>query len=299
MPTEFDHFLDYLRHERRLSSRTLSAYSRDLHQLWQWMQDQVLTDFGRIGPHQIRSFIASRHRQGIGGKSIQRELSAIRAFYRFLQREGVVENNPAEGASAPKSARQLPGNLDADQLGSLLDRMDSQDPLDLRDLAMLELFYSSGLRLSELCSLNQVQVAGDNPMLRVTGKGNKVREVPIGSKAREAIAAWLHVRDQLAGAGEMALFVSRRGCRISPRTVQERVKHWGIRQGATRHLHPHLLRHSFAGHLLESSGDLRAVQELLGHAHISTTQIYTHLDFQHLAEVYDKAHPRARKMTKE
>jgi integrase/recombinase XerC len=295
MQDQLQAFLDHLRYERRLSPRTLEAYQRDLLRLLDWLQTQGMTHWAQLSPQQIRTFIASRHRRQIGGKSIQRELSSLRALFRYLLREGLAENNPAEGIQAPKTPRRLPVNLDADQLGQMLDHVDGDDPLSLRDRAILELFYSSGLRLSELSGLNVSDVHNSDQMLQITGKGNKTRQVPVGIKARKAIDHWLRVRPSLAGADENALFVTQRGRRIGNRGIQQRVELQGIKVGASRHIHPHMLRHSFAGHLLESSGDLRAVQELLGHADISTTQIYTHLDFQHLAEVYDKAHPRARR----
>jgi integrase/recombinase XerC len=236
----------------------------------------------------VRSYVAWRHRGGASGKTLQRELSALRSLYRYLLREGVVSHNPALGVPAPKTARKLPATLDPDQLCGLLDNGD-EDPLSLRDTAMIELFYSSGLRLAELVAVDT------DASLEVTGKGAKSRRVPVGGLALEAIDRWLQVRGTYAGAEEKALFVSRHGNRIHPRTVQKRLHRWAKIHGARRNVHPHMLRHSFASHLLESSGDLRAVQELLGHSDISTTQIYTHLDFQHLAQVYDKAHPRAKK----
>lgn len=295
MQRQLGAFLDYLRVERRLSPRTLEAYQRDLEQLLTWLQAQQIAHWSELTPHQVRGFIAQRHRQQASGKTIQRQLSSIRALFRFLLREGLAENNPADGVQAPRSQRRLPGHLDTDQVGALLDRVDGEDPASLRDRAILELFYSSGLRLAELCGLNLADLQGADDMLEITGKGNKTRRVPIGGKARAALARWLRVRGQLARPAEAALFVNQRGGRLGPRGIQLRIAQQGISTGAPRHVHPHLLRHSFAGHLLESSGDLRAVQELLGHADISTTQIYTHLDFQHLAEVYDKTHPRARK----
>ena len=289
-----ERFRDYLRYERRLSPHTLSNYQRDLQRVCDWLKESGLGRWGDLDAHRVRAFVARRHRQGISGKSLQRELSSLRALFRFLQREGLAENNPAQGIRAPKTRRRLPHTLDADQLGSLLDRP-ADDPLELRDLAIMELIYSAGLRLAELVSVNLNDIDRDDATLEVVGKGSKSRRVPVGGKALAAIDAWLQVRDSLAKADERALFVSQRGRRIQPRSIQERMKRWALKQGAERKLHPHMLRHSFASHLLESSGNLRAVQELLGHADISTTQIYTHLDFQHLAQVYDKAHPRARR----
>ncbi len=284
----------HLRHERRLSPHTISNYTRDLNRTLAWCMKQDINRWDQLDQRQIRSYIANRHRKGISGKSLQRELSSLRSLFRYLLREGAAENNPAQGVRPPKIQRRLPAILDADQLGRLLNAP-TQDPLRQRDLAIMELFYSSGLRLAELVSLNLHDIDLDDATLEVTGKAAKTRRVPVGTKARSALQVWLGVRGQLANNGELALFVSRRGRRIHPRTVQQRMKKWALEQGASRNLHPHLLRHSFASHLLESSSDLRAVQELLGHANIGTTQIYTHLNSQHLAQVYDRTHPRARK----
>jgi integrase/recombinase XerC len=290
-----DNFIDYLRYERRLSARTLDAYRRDLQQFLPWLRGQDLHQLAELTPHQIRAYVAYRHRNGLSGKSLQRELSSLRALFRFLVREGLCDINPADAIHAPKVERKLPPHLGAEQLGQLLDSIDGDDPLSIRDRAIMELFYSSGLRLAELLSLNLSDLQTDDNLLEITGKGNKTRYVPIGAKAQQALQRWLEARPLLAKGDEMALFVSQRGSRISARSVEQRIAYHAKKAGAPRHIHPHLLRHSFAGHLLESSGDLRAVQELLGHADISTTQIYTHLDFQHLADVYDKSHPRAKK----
>ncbi len=290
-----DRFLQHLRHERRLSQHTVDNYSRDLQRIMQWCLQQGITAWGQLQQHQLRRFVAARHRHGLSGKSLQRELSALRGLYRYLLREGEAENSPAQGLRAPKSGQRLPVTLDADQLDSLL-QSTGDSPLELRDLAVMELLYSSGLRLAELVALDlgAIDPDGDDD-LEVIGKGNRGRHVPVGRKARQALQRWLAVRGDLATPDETALFVSRRGRRIHPRTLQQRLQRWALQHGANRGLHPHMLRHSFASHLLESSGDLRAVQELLGHSDISTTQIYTHLDFQHLAQVYDAAHPRAKK----
>ncbi len=288
-------FLNHLQHERRLSLHTVNNYQRDLQRIREWCAGQELTHWRDLTQHQVRAYVAARHRGGIGGKTLQRELSALRSLYHYLLREGQVENNPVVGIRPPKSQRRLPSTLDADQLGHLLDQ-NSDDPLDIRDLAIMELIYSCGLRLAEAVSLDvkHMDLSGD-ASLEITGKGAKDRQVPVGRKALSAVERWLAVRPTLAKPEETALFVSKRGGRIHPRTLQQRLHKWAREHGASRDLHPHLLRHSFASHLLESSGDLRAVQELLGHSDISTTQIYTHLDFQHLAKVYDAAHPRARK----
>ena len=244
---------------------------------------------------EVRRYVAWRHRAGAGGKTLQRELSALRSFFRYLLREGRLGFNPAQGVRAPKSERKLPVTFEADGLCALLDQAPDEDPLALRDQAMIELFYSSGLRLAELVSVNLNDIDLEDASLEVLGKGAKRRRVPVGAQALAAVKRWREVRGLLAAADEPALFVSQRGRRIHPRTVEQRLARWAMERGAGRHLHPHLLRHSFASHLLESSSDLRAVQELLGHANIATTQIYTHLDFQHLAQVYDQAHPRARR----
>ena len=284
-------FIKTLHH---LSEHTRKAYQRDLENIKAYCENQDVNKWSELDGRQLRGFVATRHRQGIGGRSIQRNLSAIRAFYRYLLKQGKVKNNPAEGIIAPKSPRKLPKVLDADQTAQLVE-INDDDPLAIRDKAMLELIYSSGLRLAELISLNLNDIDFNDRILTVTGKGNKTRSVPVGKHAVKAIKRWLKIRTTMSNESEQGLFVSSRGKRISPRSVQDRLKQWAIKQGLPNHVHPHMLRHSFASHLLESSGDLRAVQELLGHADISTTQVYTHLDFQHLAQVYDKTHPRARR----
>jgi integrase/recombinase XerC len=288
-------FLQHLRLERRLSPRTVEGYARDLERAAAWCRDQVIDGWRALDGHKVRAYVAARHRQGISGKSLQRELSSLRSLFRYLLREGEVQSNPARGVRGPKVQRHLPVTLDADELNRLLDSPAGKDPVPVRDRAILELFYSSGLRLAELVSLDLKDLDLADTSLVVTGKGAKTRRVPVGRKAREAIQDWLALRGELADANTPALFVSRRGARIARRTVEERLRQASVAGGAVRKIHPHLLRHCFASHLLESSGDLRAVQELLGHADIATTQIYTHLDFQHLAQVYDLAHPRARR----
>lgn len=292
---ELQGFLDYLRHERRLSPRSLEAYERDLLGVKDWASGRGLRRWPELTSHLVRAYIAERHRQGLSGSTLRRALSSLRALFRFLHREGVVGHNPADSIRAPKSDHRLPSHLDPETLGLLLDGIPSDSPLGTRDSAIMELFYSSGLRLAELVSLDLNDIVSSGELLRVTGKGAKMRQVPIGAVARQAVDRWLSIRSRLAKPGETALFVSQRGNRISPRAVQQRVDLQARRGMAPCHVHPHMLRHSFAGHLLEGSGDLRAVQELLGHADIGTTQIYTHLDFRHLAEVYDNTHPRARK----
>jgi len=287
-------FLGYLQHQRRLSPRTISSYQRDLQQASLYCQQQAIEYWSDLNVHTLRQYVAYRHRQGLSGRSIQRELSALRSFYNYLLQEHLVSLNPAQGISAPKSARKLPKALDVDQISQLLNHA-SDEPLEIRDHAMMELFYSSGLRLSELVGLDLQDLDLAEAVCTVTGKGNKSRILPLGRYARQAIEKWLLQRKQLVEDGSRALFISRSGRRISQRSVQARLQRCAIKSGLPEHLHPHKLRHSFASHMLESSQDLRAVQELLGHADISTTQIYTHLDFQHLARVYDQAHPRAKR----
>jgi len=287
-------FLDKLRYERQLSPHTLQAYQRDLQYLAEFLDSQSVTDLKQIDEHHIRRFIAWRHRQGIQSKSLQRQLAAVRSFFNFLLIQGRLAYNPAKGVQAPKLARKLPVTLDVDQTGQLLE-IKADDPLAIRDKAILELFYSSGLRLSELVNLDLPDIDLRDAVVQVTGKGNKARRLPIGQKAIDALQNWLKRRKDFIQQDQSALFISQRGTRLSARAIQQRLRDWAIKQGIDIHVHPHMLRHSFASHMLESSGDLRAVQELLGHADISTTQIYTHLDFQHLARVYDAAHPRAKK----
>jgi len=290
-------FEDYLQYEKHYSKHTLGAYRRDLKQFTQWLSKQSQTktcDILTADSLHVRNWVASLHRQGISGKTLQRKLSSLRSFYQFMLRKHQLKNNPAIDIRAPKAARTLPDTLDVDTLSQLLE-IPADSILAIRDKAIMELFYSSGLRLSELTNLDLDSIDLAEQTLRAIGKGNKTRILPIGTKAAEALTRWLKQRGLMAKLDEKALFVSQRGKRISVRSVQQRLNYWQKKQGLEQHIHPHKLRHSFASHILESSGDLRAVQELLGHADISTTQIYTHLDFQHLANVYDKAHPRAKK----
>ena len=282
-------FLDYLRDVRNLSPHTQSNYRRDLLSLQAHAGDKDPTTLDEAD---IRAWVSSLHRRGLAGSSIQRSLSAARSFYNYLGRESGRPRNPAASVQAPRKPRQLPKTLDADQMDRYLSPQ-GEDALTLRDLAMAELFYSSGLRLSELAAVNVGDIDAQTRLLTVTGKGNKTRTVPVGGVALEAVAQWQKAR--VASDGETALFTTVRGKRISVRSIQARLKLLGRKAGIHQDVHPHMLRHSFASHMLESSGDLRAVQELLGHANIATTQIYTHLDFQHLAKVYDAAHPRARR----
>lgn len=287
-------FLYHLRHEKGLSANTIYAYQRDLQQLLDFAAREQLETPDQLDEHQVRRLVAQRHRQGLGGRSLQRLLSSIRSFFRYLLREGKASHNPATAVRAPRSGKRLPVTLEPETIDQLLS-FPGDTPLALRDKAMMELFYSSGLRLSELTELDWDQLDLASALVMVKGKGNRQRLVPVGGKALEALKQWRMARADLASYEQTRVFVSQRGKPLTVRAIQARIKHWARHQGLAQHVHPHLLRHSFASHLLESSGDLRAVQELLGHADIATTQVYTHLDFQHLAEVYDKAHPRAKK----
>jgi len=289
-----DKFIRHLEFERRLSPETCKNYRRDLHALLAFRDYSGVTSWAGMDSEHFRAFSASCYRRGLSARSIQRRLSACRTFFRYLIREQHVDKNPITNVSAPKGKKRLPGNLDADRMARLLE-IPGKGPLVDRDRAILELLYSSGLRLSELTNLNCGDIDMRDATVHVTGKGNKDRIIPVGRKALQALRQWDQARVQLAGVEEVALFVSNRGTRISPRSVQARVTYWAKYQGIDANVYPHLFRHSFATHLLESSHDLRGVQELLGHANISTTQVYTHLDFQHLAQIYDQTHPRARK----
>ena len=289
-------YLDGLAQQRRQSPHTVSNYRRDLGVLCRLIDETPgIAGFDAVQESHIRRFVAQLHARGLSGRSLARMLSAWRGFYRWLGLRGETGHNPAEGVRAPKRPKALPDVLSPDEASRLLD-VASDDLLQIRDQAMFELFYSSGLRLSELAALDVGSLsdigAGE---VRVLGKRNKLRLVPVGSVARRAIAAWGERRAELALVDESALFVGVRGRRISPRVIEERLKLRAMAQGLPTGVHPHMLRHSFASHVLQSSGDLRAVQEMLGHASIASTQVYTHLDFQHLAKVYDSAHPRAKR----
>ncbi len=285
-------YLDELAHQRRASPRTLESYGRDLNALLQLAGEAPLA---RLRTHDIRRFVAQLHGRGLSGRSLARALSAWRGFFNWLGRHRGLTQNPCLTVRAPKAKQALPAVLSPDQAHALLEAQ-ADDLLELRDKAMFELCYSSGLRLAELagldCNAARDMAEGE---VTVTGKRAKTRTVPVGSAARRALAAWLARREEIAAADCPALFVSRRGTRLSMRMVQARLERWAKKRGLGQHVHPHMLRHSFASHVLQSSGDLRAVQEMLGHASIGTTQVYTHLDFQHLAKVYDAAHPRAKK----
>ncbi len=286
-------YLVWLRVEKRYSELTAENYARDLRHLFE-LADEI--PLSTLKLHQIRRYVAQLHGQGLSGRSLARMLSAWRGFFTYLMRDHGHSDNPCTGLRAPKSPKTLPQALSPNEAGRLM-AIPGDDAEALRDKAIVELLYSSGLRLAELVSMElaDMQAFLGSGEVRVTGKGNKTRIVPLGSYATTALQAWLAVRDQLALADETALFVGARGQRISPRVVQLRMKQWGIKLGITSNVHPHLLRHSFATHVLQSSGDLRAVQEMLGHASISTTQVYTHLDFQYLSKIYDAAHPRAKR----
>jgi integrase/recombinase XerC len=289
-----DGYLAHLARERRLSPHTSSNYARDVGALADYLERGNVTDWKRVDSQHVRLFAARSHAGGLSPRSVQRRLSAVRGYFNYLVREGVVASNPAVEIRAPKAARRLPGTLDVDQITQLLEAP-AGDALAVRDRAIMELFYSSGLRLAELVGLGLTDVDLADRTARVLGKGAKTRIVPVGRKACEAIRAWLRERGALAGVDETALFVGRNGTRLKPRAVQLRIAHWARCAGLPSRVYPHLFRHSFATHLLESSKDLRGVQELLGHADISTTQVYTHLDFAHLARTYDASHPRAKR----
>jgi integrase/recombinase XerC len=299
-------FRRHLNSERRLSGHTDQAYARDLAALVKYCDRAGVTEWSGLDSQHVRRFAAHSHAGGLAPRSIQRRLSAVRSFFRFLLREeldgvrapgrrtAVASHNPGHEVRAPKAQRRLPHTLDADQMARLLD-IPAGDALTTRDRAIMELLYSSGLRLAELIGLESGSIDLKDRTVQVLGKGKKSRIVPVGRAAVKALQAWQKERPALAKVDETALFVGRNGRRLGPRAVQSRVDYWARRQGLSMHVHPHLFRHSFASHLLESSGELRGVQELLGHADISTTQIYTHLDFQHLARIYDATHPRARR----
>lgn len=284
-------FVEHLLSERGLSSNTAGSYARDLKILFELAGDNPLAG---IHPHQARRFIAVLHARGLAGRSLARMLSAWRSFYRYLARDHQFTSNPFQGMRAPRSPKTLPKALSPDEAARLMD-LPGDEEMTVRDRAMFELFYSSGLRLSELTGLTVDGVNFQEGTVAVTGKGGKPRVVPVGELALRALETWLALRAKLPSPKESTLFVDVKGRPVNPRTVQRRLEAWALRQGLSQHVHPHMLRHSFASHVLQSSGDLRAVQEMLGHTSISSTQIYTHLDYQYLAKIYDAAHPRAKK----
>lgn len=288
-----ERFIRHLATERRLSPHTCKHYRRDLECLQAYCDSADIERWPDVDDEHLRAFSAVSYRRGLSPATIRRRLSAARTFFRYLAREKHVRNNPGADVQAPKGARRLPENLDADRMARLL-AIPGDGPIVARDRAMLELLYSSGLRLSELTGLDLTDIDLKDRSVHVTGKGNKDRILPVGRQAVSALRDWLLERGQLADPDQPAVFVSNRGSRLRPRSVQARVEHWARQMGIDTRVYPHLFRHSFASHLLESSHDLRGVQELLGHANISTTQVYTHLDFQHLAQIYDQSHPRAK-----
>ena len=296
--TPLQAFLQYLKYERGYSDKTLSSYQRQLTQVAAGITDTQL-NWLNLSEAQLKQHIISLRRTDAKPRTIALKVAALRSFFRYLQAQQLRSDNPAQYLAVPKAARALPKNLNVDQLNHLLSFDRSDDILACRDKAMLELFYSSGLRLEELVNANLSDIDWQQQLMRVTGKGSKQRIVPVGKIALNALRQWLAQRPaftlRLAEADQQALFISKQHKRISARHVRERVQLWAKQQGLNQHVHPHMLRHSFASHMLESSQDLRAVQELLGHANLSTTQVYTHLDFAHLAKVYDNAHPRAKK----
>ena len=287
-------FFRYLETERRYSQNTIRSYQRDLEHFSVHLQDKKLSRWAELKPHHIRTYASQIFIEGLGAKSIQRRLSAIRSFMNYLLREGMIKNNPAEGVKTPKAPKKLPGVLDIQQISQLLDIQET-DPLSLRDKAIMELIYSSGLRLSEIVRLNPIDLNLSDKSLTVIGKGDKTRNLPLGNEAIKSLRSWLSCSNELANPEEEERFVGSRGDGEGSRSIQSRIKHWARKNGIQQDVYPHLLRHSFATHMLEASGDLRAVQELLGHKDISTTQVYTHLDFEHLSKTYDKAHPRSGK----
>ncbi|AFF25378.1 TPA: tyrosine recombinase XerC [Pasteurella multocida] len=293
MQEQLDKYWNYLRIERQVSPHTLTNYQRQLYRIVDILAENGITSWQAVTPSIVRFILAQSNKDGLKERSLALRLSVLRRFFTYLVQQQDINVNPATGVSAPKQNRHLPKNIDAEQVQQLLNN-DSKEPIDIRDRAILELLYSSGLRLSELQSLNLNSINTRVREVRVIGKGNKERIVPFGRYASHAIQQWLKVRI-LFNPKDEALFVSQLGNRLTHRAIQQRLEVWGIKQGLSSHLNPHKLRHSFATHMLEASSDLRAVQELLGHSNLSTTQIYTHLNFQHLAEVYDSAHPRAKR----
>jgi len=291
LDARLERYLSYLRNERRLSAHTLSAYSRDVRMLVALAAGRALDT---LGPQDVRRFVATLHGKGQSPRSLARILSSWRGLYAWLARRREVGANPCAGVRAPRAPKTLPQALSPDEAVRLVSIEDATT-FGLRDRALFELAYSCGLRVSELTGLDVGSVDRETGEVRVTGKGSKTRIVPVGTHALAAIAAWLPQRASMARGEEGALFVGRSGRRLAPREVQKRIKRWAAAAGLDVDVHPHMLRHSFASHVLQSSGDLRAVQEMLGHASIASTQVYTHLDFQHLAKVYDAAHPRARR----
>ncbi|WP_354622812.1 tyrosine recombinase XerC [Psychromonas sp. MME2] len=291
---QIEEYLNHLASQRGLSPVTILNYRRNLAQFIELLEKKQITSWPELDSQQVRMMTKALHQTGIKARSIATKLSALRSFLHYLVQQNQLTHNPAKGVSAPKLDKPLPKNISVDEMFQLLD-IDEQDPLSVRDQCMMELMYSSGLRLSELVGINLTDIKLAAKEVMVTGKGSKQRLLPITTSAANAIKAWLKIRPEFCITGEKALFVSKQKKRISTRSVQARMEKWGLTQALPSHINPHKLRHSFATHMLESSGNLRAVQSLLGHADLATTQIYTHLDFQHLSQVYDQAHPRAKR----
>ena len=287
-------YLDYLAYERRLSALTCQHYGRDINALFEIAKEAPLDS---LKIHDIRRFVAMFHSKGLGSRSLARMLSGWRGFFGYLVQNHGFRSNPCVGLRAPKNEKRLPEALSVDEAARLMS-VAGEDLLAIRDKALLELAYSSGLRLAEITGLDLTSVSAVEGQVRVTGKGSKSRIVPVGEPALTALAAWLALRTGIAKPGESALFVGRTGRRLGPRAIQLRFEAWSLKHAMRVNVHPHVLRHSFASHVLQSSGDLRAVQEMLGHASISSTQVYTHLDYQHLAKIYDAAHPRSKRVKK-
>ena len=295
---QIDGYLQHLYGEKNYSPHTIKSYKRQLLATLEDCKEDSKQGWQAMDIHHFRQLIAKWHRSGLSPRSIHQRLSALRGLYNYLIREAQAVANPLASLNAPKMSRKLPRDIAIDEIFQLLDGMPRGSAIEIRDRAMLELFYSSGLRLAELAALDLFHIDFSDESIQVIGKGNKSRRAPIGAKALQAIKLWLKERETFANVEDNAIFVSKRGGRLSHRAIQQRLKYWGQNLGLSTPLHPHKIRHSFATHMLESSGDLRAVQEMLGHANLSTTQIYTHLDFQHLAKIYDSAHPRAKNKKK-
>lgn len=297
LASEIESYLNRLRDVRRMSRNTVDGRRRDLKKFTEYCAENGLASPAQLDAHAVRGYVARMRRDQAGPATVRRHLSSLRGLFRHWVDHGLLQANPALEVRAPKQAQALPRTLSKEDTIALVESPSDDTTIAARDRAILELFYSSGLRLAELHGLNESAFGSDFSEVRVTGKGSKQRIVPVGRKAREALRAWLRLRGDIAPADETALFVSRQGRRLSRSSIQTRLRYWARRAGLGVRVHPHRLRHSFATHMLEESGDLRAVQELLGHANISTTQVYTHLDFSHLAKIYDSAHPRARRKT--
>lgn len=288
-------FYDFLLAEKGLSNYTIVNYKTQLNKIVELLISQEIDSWKKVDAQMVRFVASAGMRKGLKPSSIAARLSALRSFMDFLVRKKIITANIAKGISAPKKGRVLPKNMDVDEINKLLEIQPDGDPLAIRDRAIMELMYGAGLRLSELVGLDLADINFFTGELKITGKGNKERITPFSGKAQQWLKLWLKLRADFIVEKTNALFLSQRGTRLSQRSIQKRMEEWGLKQGISSHINPHKLRHSYATHMLESSGDLRAVQELLGHADLSTTQIYTHLDFQHLADVYDRAHPRAKK----